>query len=71
MALTIGGFVLEQLQAKNTIQQTITTSSTRVVVVVIPGFPLESIVLGCVLGMAILALLRRRERKGYLKSKLR
>ena len=70
-ALTISGIMLAQMQTKNLIQQTITTSSTRVVVVVIPRFPLESTVLGCVLGMMVLALLRRRERKDSLESKLR
>ena len=41
-------------------QQTITSSTTSVVVVLIPGFPIESIVLGALVGIIALAILRGR-----------
>jgi len=41
-------------------QQTIITSSTRVVVVVIPGFPAESILLGLLAGLGAVLLIRLR-----------
>ena len=44
-------------------QQTLITSSTRVVVVLIPGFPLESILLGLIAGGVALFLMRRRRQR--------
>jgi hypothetical protein len=41
-------------------QQTIVTSSTRVVVVVIPGFPAESMLLGFLVGLGVVLLIRLR-----------
>ena len=38
------------------------TTSTRVVVVLIPGFPMESIVFGLLMGMIVVLLNRRRRR---------
>jgi len=70
VALTTSDLILGNTQPTNTIQQTFTTSSTRVVIVVIPGFPVESILLGALLGVLILALLRRWKRKRLLKSDL-
>ena len=40
--------------------QTVVTNTTRVVVVLIPGFPMESIILGILVGGISLALIRRR-----------
>jgi type III secretory pathway component EscV len=42
-------------------QQTIVSSTTRVVVVVIPGFPAESIVLGFLAGIIVVLLVRQRQ----------
>jgi hypothetical protein len=41
-------------------EQTITSSTTKVVVVVIPGFPLVSIFLGLLLGIATLVIRHRQ-----------
>lgn len=72
--LTIaGGLALavtahQQLQVPlNEVQQTVTSSSTRVVVVVIPGFPIESILIGGLLGLTVLMVIRRRKRKGRVR----
>ena len=35
-------------------QQTVVSGTTRVVVVVIPGFPIESVLIGCSLGVLVL-----------------
>ncbi len=40
-------------------QQTTVTSTTRVTVVVIPGFPVESILIGLLLGLLALYLIRK------------
>lgn len=60
-ALALGSVIYQQLQAPlDTPQQTIITSSTKVVVVLISGFPFESILLGFFLGMVALLVIRRR-----------
>lgn len=60
--LAAGGPIYQQLSAPFTHdQQTVVTSTTRVVVVLIPGFPVESIALGSLLGFMILIVLRRRK----------
>jgi hypothetical protein len=60
-ALALGGLLFTKLQTPlDTGQQTIISSSTKVVVVVIPGFPLESVFLGILLGFALLHVIRRR-----------
>ena len=40
-------------------EQTIVDSTTRVVVVLIPGFPIESILLGLIVGIGAVLLIRR------------
>jgi hypothetical protein len=60
-ALAVGSVIYQQLQAPlDTSQQTIITSSTKVVVILIPGFPIESILLGLFLGTLALLVIRRR-----------
>jgi len=60
-ALAVGSVIYQQLQAPlDTSQQTIITSSTKVVVILIPGFTVESILLGFFLGMLALLVMRRR-----------
>ena len=59
-ALAIPTF-LALLPGQTGLQQGVVTSSTRVVVVLIPGFPIESIGFGVLLGM-IAILFRRRRR---------
>ena len=44
----------------NVAQQTITSSSTKVVVVVIPGFPFTSIALGLLVGITAIVIRRRQ-----------
>jgi ABC-type enterobactin transport system permease subunit len=64
-ALAVGGTVYQKLSAPLTSdQQTVVTSTTRVVVVLIPGFPVESIALGALLGFMILMIIRRRKQIG-------
>jgi len=62
-ASVIAGAVYPQLRAPLTtpeqVQTVITTGSTSVTVVVIPGFPLESLVVGSLLGLIILGIMRR------------
>lgn len=61
-ALAIGGAIYQQLQAPlNTGQETVVSSTTRVVVILIPGFPIESFVLGGLLGLMVLIIIRRRK----------
>ena len=43
-------------------QQTVVTSTAGIVVIAIPGFPLESILLGILVGLLALAVIRRRRR---------
>jgi hypothetical protein len=60
-ALAVGSVIYQQLQAPlDTSQQTIITSSTKFVVILIPGFPFESILLGLFVGMLALLVVRRR-----------
>jgi hypothetical protein len=60
-ALAVGSVIYQQLQTPlDTSQQTITTSSTKFVVVPIPGFPFESILLGFFFGMLALLVIRRK-----------
>lgn len=49
--LELSASVLEPL---NAVQETIVTSTSQVVVVVIPGFPIESLAIGVLLGLALL-----------------
>ncbi len=42
-------------------QQTTVTNTTKVTVVVIPGFPVESILIGLLLGLLALYLIRKRK----------
>ena len=44
------------------VRQGVATSNAHVVVVLIPGFPIESIVFGILLGMAVVLLIRRTRR---------
>jgi hypothetical protein len=60
-ALAAGGAMYQQLSVPLTSdQQTVVTSTTRVAVVLIPGFPVVSIALGSLLGFMILIVLHRR-----------
>lgn len=43
-----------------TTQQTVVSGSTRVVVVLIPDFPIESVLMGVPLGFVLLHIVRRR-----------
>jgi type III secretory pathway component EscV len=59
--LAIGSVIYQQLNPFSTAeQQTIVSGSTRVVVVLIPGFPIESIALGALVGVFMLYVLRSR-----------
>jgi hypothetical protein len=59
VGLGIAGVVSERLQgALNAVQETI-TSTSQVVVVVIPGFPIESLATGALLGLVLLVAFRR------------
>jgi len=49
-------------------QQAIATSGTGVVVVLIPGFPIESILLGILAGFVTVLLVRLRRRRGATPS---
>ena len=44
----------------NSAQQTVVSGTTKVVVVVIPGFPIESVLIDCSLGLLIFYAFRRR-----------
>jgi type III secretory pathway component EscV len=44
----------------NSAQQTIVSGTTKVVVVVIPGFPIESVIIGCSLGLLVIYAFRKR-----------
>ena len=53
--LGVAGAVSERvLEPLNAVQETIVTSTSQVVVVVIPGFPIESLAIGVLLGLALL-----------------
>ena len=54
---------LHSNEAQTGVQQTTVTTSTHVVVVLIPGFPIESIVSGILLGIMVVLLIRRRRRE--------
>jgi predicted histidine transporter YuiF (NhaC family) len=58
--LGIAGAVSEHLhEPLNAGQETIVTSTSQVVVVVIPGFPIESLAIGALLGFVLLVAVRR------------
>jgi hypothetical protein len=60
-ALSVGLMIYQQAHSSlSSDQQTITSSTTSVVVVLIPGFTIESIILGVLVGIAAIAMLRRR-----------
>jgi hypothetical protein len=59
VGLGFAGAVSERLRgALNAVQETI-TSTSQVVVVVIPGFPIESLAIGALLGLLLLVVFRR------------
>jgi predicted histidine transporter YuiF (NhaC family) len=60
-ALAVGAMIYQQAHASlSSDQQTVTSGTTRVVVVLIPSFTIESMVLGALVGLVVLAILRRR-----------
>jgi len=62
-ASAVASTIYQQLNAPLTgVHETTVTSSTSVVVVVIPGFPVESLILGILLGLTILVVSRNRAR---------
>lgn len=66
-ALALGDLASIHLQTpSDAAETTVVTGSTRVVVVLIPGFPVESVLIGLLLGLALLHVVRRRNAKGRL-----
>jgi len=67
-ALALSDLVYARLQIPlGTAQQTVVTASTRVVVVLIPGFPVESVLTGLLLGLVLLHVVRRRRVRNRIR----
>jgi hypothetical protein len=60
-AFAVADLASAHLQAPlGAVDQTVVTESTRVVVVFIPGFPIESVLIGILLGLGLLHMIRKR-----------
>lgn len=65
LATAIGiGLIGTEALGSNVQQQSVVTTTTSIVVVAVPGFPIESILLGILVGFLGLMAIRRRRRQG-------